>query len=284
MVPARRDGAETTGAEVRRFLLVVVVCAVGIFAAACGGESVFAASTTSTALPTSTTTTTSTSTSTTVEATTTSTTVGVTASVFTGYTDAEIAYFREIAGGAEFNPDVGVIHRWDHDVRITVHGDATEADLVMLRGIVGELNVLVEDVEIGIVPAGGNVDLHFAPQETFGDIEPNYIPGNSGFFWVTWNAEGAIEFARVLVASEGVNQEERAHLIREEITQCLGLMNDSWEYTDSIFYQGWTAGLEYTTIDRAIVEMLYRAEVQPGMSVDAAVAVLQTLNRRVSAS
>ncbi len=261
----------------RRLLAFLLVVAV---AAGCGGDSVFSGSTTSVTTTTSTSTTgTSTTTSTTVEVTTTSTTVEVTTTVVEGYTDAEIAYFREIAGGGEYNPDVGVIHRWLGDVRITVHGDATEADLAMLRGIVDEINVLVEDIEIGVVRDGGNVELHFAPQETFGDIEPNYVPGNSGFFWVTWDAAGAIESARVLIASDGVTQEERAHLIREEVTQCLGLMNDSWEYPDSIFYQGWTAGLEYAAIDRAVVEMMYRQEVRPGMSVDVAVATLRSLDR-----
>jgi hypothetical protein len=253
----------------RRLLLLVLVLAA---VAGCGGESVLLASTTVTPAATSTS-------STTVAAATTTSTLEAATTVFVGYTDAEVAYFEEIAGGAEFNPDVGVIHRWAEDVLITVYGDATEADLATLQKVVDELNLLVEDVEVGVAAAGGNVEVHFAPRETFADIEPNYVPGNIGFVWVAWDSLGAIEFARVLIASEGVTAEERAHLIREEVTQSLGLLNDSWEYPDSIFYQGWTAGLEYAAIDRALVEMMYREEIRPGMSVDAAVIVLRTLNR-----
>ncbi|MBM3417913.1 MAG: DUF2927 domain-containing protein [Bacteroidetes bacterium] len=29
---------------------------------------------------------------------------------------------------------------------------------------------------------------------------------------------------------------EEKHVLREELTQCLGLPNDSWKYTNSIFY------------------------------------------------
>jgi hypothetical protein len=258
----------------RRFLLLaLVLAAVG----GCGGESVFIAATS--VMPTTTSTSTSTSTTSTTVAATTSTALEVSSTLPEGYSEPEIAYFVEIAGGAEFNPDVGVIHRWSDDVRITVYGDATAADLVMLDGIVDELNQLIVDGAVAVVSVGGNVEMHFAPQETFADIEPNYVPGNLGFVWVTWDSAGAIEYARVLIASDGVTQEERAHLIREEVTQSLGLLNDSWEYPDSIFYQGWTSGLEYAAIDRAVIEMMYRDDIRPGMGVDEAVAVLRGLNR-----
>ena len=59
-----------------------------------------------------------------------------------------------------------------------------------------------------------------------------------------------------MVASEGITQQERSHLIREEITQSLGLFRDSWRYPDSIFYQGWTATGEYASIDGPTIRLL----------------------------
>jgi hypothetical protein len=47
------------------------------------------------------------------------------------------------------------------------------------------------------------------------------------------------------------------HLLREELTQSLGLFNDSWEYPESIFYQGWTTTTEFAPIDRELIDMLY---------------------------
>jgi len=61
-------------------------------------------------------------------------------------------------------------------------------------------------------------------------------------------------------------QVKRSHLIREELTQSLGLMDDSYAYPDSIFYQEWTATQEYSDIDRKLIEMLYLEETRPGMS------------------
>ena len=51
--------------------------------------------------------------------------------------------------------------------------------------------------------------------------------------------------------------ESYKHLLREELTQSLGLFNDSWDYPESIFYQCWTTTTEYAPIDRELIDMLY---------------------------
>ena len=50
---------------------------------------------------------------------------------------------------------------------------------------------------------------------------------------------------------------ERKHLLREELTQILGLCNDSYQFENSIFYQGWTDTTEYAEIDKELITMLY---------------------------
>ena len=110
---------------------------------------------------------------------------------------------------------------------------------------------------------GRNVDIYFTSVNDFREIEPNYIAGNNGFFWTYWD-DGAIIFANVFVLD---NQSEvyRNHLLREELTQCLGLMNDSYLYEDSIFYADWTDTTEYMEIDRTLISMLYREDVEVNM-------------------
>ena len=50
---------------------------------------------------------------------------------------------------------------------------------------------------------------------------------------------------------------EKKHLLREEVTQSLGLFNDSWSYSNSIFYQGWTEVTEFSDLDKKIISKLY---------------------------
>jgi hypothetical protein len=53
------------------------------------------------------------------------------------------------------------------------------------------------------------------------------------------------------------SRDAQRHLLREELTQSLGLINDTYDYPESIFYQGWTETTEYAPIDRELIQMLY---------------------------
>ena len=46
-------------------------------------------------------------------------------------------------------------------------------------------------------------------------------------------------------------------IIREEITQGFGLINDTYDYPESVFYQGRNFALKYTELDKEIIKKLY---------------------------
>ncbi len=118
------------------------------------------------------------------------------------------------------------------------------------------------------------IEIHFIPQGQFKDYIPEYVDGNIGFFCVHWNGAGACTRATILIASDVTSQAERLHAIREEITQSLGLMQDSYTYPDSIFYQRWTPGTEFAPIDRTVIRMLYSKQIRPKMTAEQAREVL----------
>ena len=186
-------------------------------------------------------------------------------------------YFFEIALGSEFGNTSKVIRKWERDLRIQVHGDPTSEDWDTLDRILAELNGIIVTPTLRLVQSSSNVDIHFAPMSLFRSIEPNYVSGSTGFFWMWWRHPGSVIKARILIASDSaVSQQARSHLIREELTQVLGLANDSFAYSDSIFYQDWTTGTEYSDIDRAIIGILYRDDVTPGMDRDDLLTVLDS--------
>jgi hypothetical protein len=59
----------------------------------------------------------------------------------------------------------------------------------------------------------------------------------------------------------------------------LGLLQDSFRYPESIFYQGFSTVPEYLPIDRAVIEMLYREELSVGMTAPVAMRIARTLVR-----
>lgn len=212
------------------------------------------------------------------------------------YTAAQINYFLEIALKSEYANSDATIKKWDKDINIKVIGSPTSEDIRTLQTVIDELNTLVSGIRLQVINAAGNrtigntssnlsllgkepnLEIYFVPESKFSQYEPNYQPINYGFFWDWWNDNHVIDRSKVLIATEGVTQKERSHLIREELTQSLGLMQDSYLYSESIFYQPWTDTNQYAEIDKALIEMLYRPEIRPGMTKSQVLKVFRTLN------
>jgi Protein of unknown function (DUF2927) len=207
----------------------------------------------------------------------------------TRFTAEQISYFLEVALGSEFGSSGGVLRKWSGPVTIRVHGRPTGQDQATLQSVVAEINQLAEGIELqltqGAAPGRTGIDIHFAPESQFSQLESNYQPRNMGFFWTWWDNSNVLNRANILISTDGVSQAERSHLIREELTQSLGLMQDSRRYEDSIFYQGWTETTRYSTADQAAIALLYRPEIRAGMTRDQVVRVVQTLGgaRRLTA-
>lgn len=205
------------------------------------------------------------------------------ATASTNFTQEQIDYFIEVALGSEFGQSNTAIRKWEGLVRIGVAGSPTAEDWATLQSVVEELNDLTEGIDLQLTTENPNIEMVFAPESEFRQYEPNYRPRNLGFFW-TWWTGSVINRARILISSTEVTQEERSHLIREELTQSLGLMRDSARYSDSIFYQRWTSTTRYSDLDRAVIALLYSPEVRPGMTQEEVRVAINSVNARLLAA
>ena len=191
------------------------------------------------------------------------------------FTQNEIDYFVEIALGAEFGEQTPVIKKWINDIRIKINGEPTEADLQTINNIVSDLTEIISSIKIKIVNKNENLTITFSPESDFTSIDPNYVPTNYGFFWALWHDDNFVIYdANILISSADITQKERSHLIREELSQSLGLMNDSDKYNDSIFYQEWTDVTEFSELDRVAIKLLYLKKIEPGVSKEQVFKVL----------
>jgi hypothetical protein len=196
-----------------------------------------------------------------------------------GYSDEELSYFAEIAFGAEFGgAATPLLHRWDQNPAVRVHGTPTSADDALITQVIDEINSLTHGVRLQRTDGAGDIDVYVVPQADFQRYEPNAVPGSRGFVWISWDATQRIVEASVLVASD-ISQDLRAHVIREELTQSLGLLRDSHRYRESIFYAAASVVQSFAPIDRAIIEKLYRPELAPGMTRERALRTLRQLRR-----
>lgn len=164
-------------------------------------------------------------------------------------------YYLEIAFGSEYGEPADHLRTWGGELRLRVFGSPTKEDLAELDRVVAELNALAGAPRIRRVEEGENVEVRFVPQAGFDRYAPDYARKNAGYVYIWWTWWYSIFRGRVLIRSEGLSRRQRAHVIREEVTQALGLLNDSWRYPDSIFYQGPSEVTEFSEIDRAVIRL-----------------------------
>lgn len=180
---------------------------------------------------------------------------------------ANYKYFLKIALGSEYGLGDFTVKKWASDVRIEVVGQPTAGDFASLRRVIEELNALLAPrINLEVVSGDGNLHMYFVPHDEFHQYEPPGIVFYGGFFWNWWNYSGEIYKSRIVIASDRITQNHRSHLIREELTQALGLMNDAMDYEDSIFYQGYSETTAFSSLDRAVIKMLYNEHIIAGMS------------------
>jgi hypothetical protein len=170
--------------------------------------------------------------------------------------DEEIGYFLDVALCTEYGNGGHEIKKWAHGMKVAVHGNPSSEDLATLSRVAEEINAITGRRLVSFGRRGANVEVYFVPEAEFSSIEPHYEPFNYGFVWAWWEDRGIIYKARILISTEGVTQKERSHLIREELTQSLGLLCDSWKYRDRI------------------IEILYKPYVRAGMGRDDVLGVL----------
>ncbi|TAE04720.1 MAG: DUF2927 domain-containing protein, partial [Bacteroidetes bacterium] len=149
--------------------------------------------------------------------------------------------------------------------------------------VVKELNQLMKTVKIRVVSqeSQANLILFLGSKENYEKYEPKVARYNDlGFFYTYPNDQKVIERGSLYIDTERMQANDtRFHFLREELTQCLGLMNDSHKYPDSIFYQKWSLTSEFSAMDKQLIEMLYLPQVKTGMTASQVRQVLESIER-----
>lgn len=172
-------------------------------------------------------------------------------------TQEVLDYYDEVVMNSEFDGSRSSAFKWDTDMKIYVEGQPTSELLSELSRIVSELNNIIDPVDIEVVSDRDNANyfVFFGSPDGFANAHPDInrsrLIDNWGLFQVSKN-EG-----KMYVDVYRADLDEQKHLLREELTQSLGLLNDSNKYPESIFYQKWTSTTEYANIDRELIDMLY---------------------------
>jgi hypothetical protein len=170
-------------------------------------------------------------------------------------------YFNKVAYGNEFDANDNSLSKWNQDINIYVVGEKRTILMKELNKIIGELNGLINTIDINIVSneSDANFIILFGSAEDYNNYDEEsigYTDHNQGLF-IAYGGSNLTRATMYVDVERTTRDDAQKHLLREELTQSLGLCNDSYDYPESIFYQGWTETTEYADIDKELIQMLY---------------------------
>jgi len=181
-----------------------------------------------------------------------------------------ISYFKDIVLGSEFGDVSSVVRKWNTDIKVFVNGSPSAELTTELEGIISELNSLTGNslqIQRVTTKETANFVIFLGNARDYTNQYPevtSLVDANLGLFWLNWNGSQEIYKGHMYVDLNRTNLSQQKHLLREELTQSLGLMNDSFEYPDSIFQQNPTTVTQFSKIDEELIKLLYNPQIVVG--------------------
>ena len=194
---------------------------------------------------------------------------------FSKFNQEEVDYLIEIAYGREFSQDATKLLKWENDIRINleVEGDYQDEIEMAFLEIVSKLNALTPSISIVPESRNPNYNVFVGPRSELSKINPYFFVEtiNTQGLVQVWKNKSAdsVEYARAMVINDSIGAirfQEIRNILQEEITQGLGLLNDSYKYPESIFYELQGSNDIMSSIDRKIIYMMYDENVKSGFT------------------
>jgi hypothetical protein len=182
-------------------------------------------------------------------------------------------WVKEVILGPEFGSSAKLVARWKTSPQVSVFG-ANSEQKQLVNEVVATLNtqLLPSGITMNVgadQDTSASFKIYFAPLSEFDQIAQDNgftnVPGNWGLFWTFWNGNREIYKSVVMLANDLLTGTSMRHFAHEEITQALGMSNDSAIYSDSVFFAKGSDGGQAQTLsplDKKLVQFVYQ-NVQP---------------------
>lgn len=175
-------------------------------------------------------------------------------------------YFNKIARYSEKRPlQEGPVYKWENDIHIFIHGAPSKANKKELVKVIVELNRLIFPIKIKLVQNKtlANAFLFFGSIAEYNEsslTEVKLMNSYFGHFHIkTYKQE--IQESHIFINTQKSSNKRQNHIIREELTQSLGLINDSYDYPNSIFFQGYSEVHRFSELDEKLIKLLYQPKL-----------------------
>ena len=107
--------------------------------------------------------------------------------------------------------------------------------------------------------------------------QADLVDANLGLFSIFWNNQNQFISGHMYVDIDRAGTTQQKHLLREELTQSLGLAKDSPKYLESIFQSSSTTTTEYAPIDKELIRLLYHCNMNVGLDEEQTEVTLEEI-------
>lgn len=194
-----------------------------------------------------------------------------------------IDYFQSIALVTEYGNSLPILKKWTQPMSIYVSGQLEPVLMTELEEIIAELNPLFTDgfrMEIVTDSLLANYHIFLGDKATYSKMYPStahLLRENEGLFTYYLNDDYSIESGHMFVEVQELSLRFQKHILREELTQSLGLPNDIDIYVNSIFYKKWSDVQAYSQLDIEVIRLLYHPKMIPNLGLGSVRSTLENI-------
>lgn len=195
----------------------------------------------------------------------------------TAYESELIEYFEEIALKSEIDKNINETIKWNKSMSLYVVKDKPyKRQMASIKKAIEGVNYLATDgfrIELTEDKTEKNAILYLSSRNDVEDLDYHFLKGINGDFAglseARYNWRNHIISAKIFIDIEE-SIEVQESVILEELTQSIGLMNDSEKYPNSIFYEKQMAenihNNKYSPIDKDVIKLLYHHRMKSGLN------------------
>lgn len=168
--------------------------------------------------------------------------------------------------GSNGSMEAVLLSRRTAPIYYLMSGDYTDEDRAVLQALCDRLNQIEGFPGISETsdPVLANMTLTFLSREDMDAQTARNDIWFDGYMTYYWNGTHEVYHADILYCTD-MEGSLRSGVLCEELIQSLGLSNDSYDYPDSLFYQGYSDIAWPSALDWKLVELLHHPSLRPGM-------------------
>jgi len=190
-----------------------------------------------------------------------------------------IEYFKEIALNTEYNDNPQRVIKWRDPMFLFVYKEKEhDRQMAIIDKTIENINDLASDgfkIEITNDISKSNAFLYLCEKSRVQELAPKFYDllndetityEYTGMSYVEFEWSNFVIDKALIFIDANASIGEQGSAIVEELTQSIGLLNDSEKYPNSIFYEKEDSieNKEYSLMDINLIRFLYDDKMKPG--------------------